>query len=49
VNVYPAEIEAELLQHDAIKDVAVIGVADEKWVKFRLRSSCCKRNPDHRR
>jgi fatty-acyl-CoA synthase len=31
VNVYPAEIEAELLQHDAIKDVAVIGVADEKW------------------
>ncbi|MGA9528649.1 MAG: AMP-binding protein [Terriglobales bacterium] len=31
VNVYPAEIEAELLQHEAIKDAAVIGIADEKW------------------
>lgn len=31
VNIYPAEIEAELLQHPAVEDVAVIGVADEKW------------------
>ena len=31
VNVYPAEIEAELLQHEAVKDVAVIGIADQKW------------------
>ena len=31
VNVYPAEIEAELLQHDAVKDAAVIGMEDEKW------------------
>jgi fatty-acyl-CoA synthase len=31
VNVYPAEIEAELLQHPAVQDAAVIGVSDEKW------------------
>jgi fatty-acyl-CoA synthase len=30
-NVYPAEIERVALQHDAISEVAVIGVADEKW------------------
>jgi len=31
VNVYPAEIEAELLKHEAITDAAVLGIADEKW------------------
>ncbi|MEJ2084589.1 MAG: long-chain fatty acid--CoA ligase [Acidobacteriota bacterium] len=31
VNVYPAEIEAELLQHEAVEDVAVVGVPDRKW------------------
>jgi fatty-acyl-CoA synthase len=30
-NVYPAEIEKCLLQHEAIKEVCVIGIADEKW------------------
>jgi fatty-acyl-CoA synthase len=31
VNVYPAEIEAELLQHPSVSDAAVIGTADPKW------------------
>jgi fatty-acyl-CoA synthase len=31
VNVYPAEVEAELLQHPNVSDAAVIAIADEKW------------------
>ncbi|WP_395108923.1 hypothetical protein [Actinomadura sp. SCN-SB] len=31
VNIYPAEIEAALLQHPDVGDVAVIGVPDEDW------------------
>jgi len=31
VNVYPAEIEAELVTHPAVNDAAVISIADEKW------------------
>ena len=30
-NVYPAEIERILYSHPKVKEVAVIGVADEKW------------------
>ncbi len=30
-NVYPSEIEAAVGAHPKVKDVAVIGVADEKW------------------
>jgi len=43
VNVYPAEIEAELLQHPDVRDAAVIGVEDERWgevgVAFVVRTS----------
>jgi fatty-acyl-CoA synthase len=30
-NVYSAEVEQALLQHDAIQDCGVVGLADEKW------------------
>lgn len=30
-NIYPAEIEAELLAHPKVADVAVFGVPDEDW------------------
>jgi fatty-acyl-CoA synthase len=31
VNVYPAEIEAELLLHPGVKDAAVVGIPDATW------------------
>ena len=31
VNIYPAEVEAALLQHSAVRDVAVVGVPNEEW------------------
>jgi fatty-acyl-CoA synthase len=30
-NVYPSEVEAAIGSHPAVKDVAVIGLPDEKW------------------
>ncbi|SIQ94341.1 fatty-acyl-CoA synthase [Rhizobium sp. RU35A] len=30
-NVYPAEVEAAILSHPAVAEVAVIGVADARW------------------
>ncbi len=30
-NVYPSDLEAVLKQHDAVFDVAVVGVASEQW------------------
>ena len=31
VNIYPAEVDAVLLEHAAVGDAAVIGVPDEEW------------------
>ena len=31
VNIYPAEIEAVLVQHPAVRDVAVFGIPDDDW------------------
>ena len=31
VNVYPAEIENELVQHPRVNDAAVVAIADEQW------------------
>jgi fatty-acyl-CoA synthase len=30
-NVYPAEVENALFAHEAVADVAVIGIPDERW------------------
>jgi len=30
-NVYPADIEAVMLEHEAVSEVAVVGIAHEKW------------------
>jgi acyl-CoA synthetase (AMP-forming)/AMP-acid ligase II len=30
-NVYPSDLEAVLLQHRAVAEVAVVGVASERW------------------
>ncbi|MBU2547614.1 MAG: AMP-binding protein [Proteobacteria bacterium] len=30
-NVYPAEVEKVILEHDSIQEVSVIGVADREW------------------
>jgi long-chain acyl-CoA synthetase len=31
VNIYPAEVEAVLLEHPAVGDVAVFGIPSEEW------------------
>ena len=30
-NIYPREIEAVLYEHDAVADVAVVGIPDDRW------------------
>ena len=31
VNVYPAEVDAALLEHPAVADVATVGVPSDEW------------------
>jgi len=33
VNIYPAEVEAALLEHPDVADVAVVGINDDEWGK----------------
>ena len=30
-NIYPAEIEAEIIMHPKVADVAVFGIPDDEW------------------
>jgi long-chain acyl-CoA synthetase len=31
VNIYPAEVESSLIEHEAVADVAVFGIPDDEW------------------
>ncbi len=31
VNIYPAEVEAALIEHPLVADVAVFGIPDDEW------------------
>lgn len=42
VNIYPAEIEAVLLSHPAVKYAAVVGVPDQRWGE-RLKAFIVKK------
>ena len=33
INVYAPEVEAQLIRHPEIREVAVIGIPDEKWIE----------------
>jgi fatty-acyl-CoA synthase len=30
-NIYPEEVEAVLVQHEAVRECSVVGVPDQKW------------------
>lgn len=44
-NIYPREVEAVLLEHPAMVDVAVIGVPDERWGEALLAVCVCRGEP----
>ena len=47
-NVYPAEVENAVLAHPGVADVAVIGVADEKWGEIVLAAIVPREGMDPR-
>jgi len=44
-NLFPAEIENAMLEHEAIAEVAVVGIPDEKWGDRAAASRAGKGNP----
>jgi long-chain acyl-CoA synthetase len=42
VNIYPREVEEVLVQHPAIADAAVVGVADERWGEILKAYVVCR-------
>ena len=52
-NIYPQDIEAELINHEAVNNVAVIGMASKRWGEtpialvvpargqYCLQTDCC--------
>ena len=52
-NIYPAEIENVLQQHDAVAEVAVFGVPDDYYGEIVARGgeagAACRRPPSFRR
>ena len=49
VNIYPAEIEKELLDHPSIAEVSVIGTSDEKWGEVPVAFVALKSGAKHQR
>ncbi len=41
-NVYPAEVETVLSQHEAVRDVAVVGVEDARWGERVAAAVVCR-------
>jgi fatty-acyl-CoA synthase len=39
-NVYPSEVESSLLEHPAVKNAAVVGLADKKWGEVVVAFIC---------
>lgn len=45
-NVYPAEVETVLSQHEAVRDVAVVGIEDATWGERVAAAVVCRSGTD---